>query len=352
MLKYADVLIIRLQDVKTLLTDYEHSIAKAKIAAFEKPPSGRVLTSRDEARCVVPVRDSFTTVQELRRRAVRLDSILNHSGFLLVDEPKTMGMPSREVLDKFKNGLRDALFLMDRLSDLETDSSLGRIDDGQRESQQTSTSPADTTTTTTTTNSPAHLTTDDAEILAYNARIALQFRQLARLRDLQMAALRAQPTRALAWLLTLTAGAARGYVRYCESLLRHDPAMATHRVLAFKELLLRKGLFFLWGFVRGTGSLGAFVRAAVWQVAEEVLFFEQDFVVGGESMPRGLHMTIVGELRARVVEERRAKEGRVVGEDEVEIREVFERVNGIVAAEIGWEGWKGYDAVAHPVIQD
>lgn len=358
------MLTFHLQDVRNLLIEYEHSIAKAKIAAFEKPPTGCVLTSRDETRCVVPVRNSFATVQELRRRAVRMDSILNHSGFLLVDEPKTMGLPSAEVLTRFKNGLREALFLTDRMSDMETGLLLERINAGENGRRKPQTSafidintpdidPSDAVTHL----SVAHLTNDDDEIHAYNERIAQQFRQLALLRNLQTAYLRAQPTRALAWLLTLTSGAARGYMRYSAALLRHDPGMATHRVLAFKELLLRKGLFFVWGFVRGTGSLGSSVRAAVWQVAEEVLFFEEDYEVGGETMPTGLHMAIMGELRVRLLEERRvaaAEEGEVLdlNEDDVENREVFEMVNGTVAKEIGWEGWRGYHAVDHPAAQE
>lgn len=354
----ADLLIIHQQDLRHLLTEYEHSIAKAKIAAFEQKPIGLVLTSQNEERRIVPVRNSFATVQELELRRVRMDSLLSNSGFLLIDEPKTMRMPSLDVLQKFKVGLKDALYITERLSDFVADSSPHQTNDNvdRRESQAAPDSSPNGNNTTVNDHSGAELglgpfASDDAEIFAYNAQLATQFRQMEALRGLQAVYLRALPSRDLAWVLTLAAGASKGYARYSYELLKNDPAMADARVMAFKEVLLRGGPFFLWAFMRGTGSLGSFVRRAIWQVAEEVLFFEENVEIGGQRVPDGLHMTIMGELRRRLVEARCAQagaEGLVFDDEGFGSSDVWKEVNAIVGREVGWSGWKGYAAVIHP----
>lgn len=301
-----------------------------------------MLSSQDEARHIIPIRNSYHTVQELELRETRVDSLINNSGFLLIDEPDTMGMPSLESLQRFKAGLKDALYITERLSDLGASlpSHQMRDDDSIEPKPLLAVD-----------SGPASSPSDEAGILAHTAQLAAQFRQMEALRDLQAAHLRALPSRDLAWAVTLAAGASKGYARYSSELLKNDPAMADARVMAFKEVLLRGGPFVLWAFTRGGGSLGGFVRRAVWQVAEEVLFFEGGVEVGGQRMPDGLHMTAMGELRRRLVERRRgeaAAEGVAFDEDEVDSRDVWGEINGVVGAEVGWSGWRGYAAVVHP----
>lgn len=307
-----------------------------------------MLASRNEERCAIPIQNSFSTVRELHRRMVRMDSILNSSGFLLIDEPKTLGMPSYEILERFKVGLRDALHVTDRLADFATEPSLYTVTNGEAAPQSPTADAGDGDLTT------PFASDDDAEVRAYNAQLAQQFRQMHHLRDLQIAHICALPTRDLAWLLTLGMGASRGYRRYSWELLKHDPGMGAARSMAFKEVLFRSGVFFLWGFMRGTGSLASFIRAMIWQVAEEVMFFEEGVEIEGQRMPDGLHMTVLGELGRRVVEARKreaAEKGSVFNEQAFTAtsQPLWQEVNHIVGREIGWTDWKGYEAIQHPV---
>lgn len=317
-----------------------------------------MLASRNEERYVIPIRNSFSTVRELHRRGARMDSILNSSGFLLVDEPKTLGMPSREVLERFKVGLRDALYMTDRLADFATEPSLYASLTQSEESEPRRSPPhADAGGGDNYDDDSMPFASDDAEVSAYNAQLAQHLRQMHHLRDLQIAHIRSLPTRDLAWLLTLGMGASRGYRRYSWELLKHDPGMGAARSMAFKEVLFRSGVFFLWGFMRGTGSLAGFIRAMIWQVAEEVIFFEEGVEIEGERMPDGLHMTALGELGRRVVEARKreaAEEGSVFDEEAFTTtsQPLWEEVNHIVGREIGWTDWRGYEAVQHPVDED
>lgn len=326
-----------------MLTQYEGSIAKTKIAAFEQPPIGRVLTTKNEERRIVPVRDSFATVQELELRRFRMHSLLKNSGFLLINEPKTMGMPSQEVLQKFRAGLKIALLATERFSEFAADPSL-------HESQAASaSSPGSDNTTIVNDLNLGPFVTDNTDVSVHIAQLGAQFRQLAALRRLQAAYLRKLPSRDLAWVLTLAQGAAKGYARYCRELLKKEPGVAHARIMAFAELVLRSGASIIWAFVRGSSSMGSSVRRAVWQVADEVLSFEDNFEIDGQKIPDGLHMTIVEELRQRLVGLRRARaaaEGQEFDQESVDARAVWAETHAFVGREIGWKDWNGYDAVA------
>lgn len=279
-------------------------------------------------------------MQELERRKFRIDSLLNRCGFLLTGDPKMLGMTS-ECLDKFKAGLRDAIYLADQLADLATEYPI-------RKYIKQSPSPAGSTTDLLTDSS---INTIDSLTQRRRFQIAL--------RRAQFAHLRSRTSRDLAWLLTLAAGGSKGFARYSARLLENDPAMADARIMAFKEVLLRHGgSMVLWGFMRDSKLLGNFVRQAVGQCAEEVMFFEEnapplaEMEEGDEDegMLGGLHMCIMAELNQRMVEEKRAQaSGKGESFDgEVYSREVWQAIDALVGKEIGCETWRGYAAVRYP----
>lgn len=353
------------QDIHDLITEYEHSIAGAKIDASPLPPPGRVLSSEDEQRCTIPVRNSFATVCELDRREHRCDSLLNRGSFLLTSEPDILGM-TEESLEKFKAGLQYAFRLADSLADLAT---YFTVLGGPQ--PPTSLAPNGlapfplTDNTVLPTSSPSRSRpSNDAVRQQYLAATALRHAQIHYLRQL--------PSRGLAWLVTLAMGASKGYARYSAKLLQTDPALADARVMAFKEVLLRHGgSLLVWGFMRGTGTLAQFVKTAVAQCAEEVLFFEvngqaaaglwqhqhdgaADDLGNGvvDAEPAGLHMTIMQELNRRIqrIKKFEAEEkGEVWDGEEVGPLEVWEEVNKLVAQEVGCGGWRGYHAIKYPV---
>ncbi|CAN8099227.1 unnamed protein product [Discula destructiva] len=337
------------KDIRSLVTDYEHSISQAKIAASKQPLQGLVLSSEDEQRCTILVRNSFATLRELERRSQRCDSLLNRGAFLLTSEPEILGM-TQESLEKFKAGLQHAFWLADQLADLATCFTITET-------------PPSSPNTNAALNNTLSLDTDYRQ---QRATTALRHAQIAHLRKL--------PSRALAWLVTLAAGASKGYARYSTRLLVVDPAMADARVMAFKEVLLRHGgSLVVWGFMRGTGTLAQFVKQAVAQCAEEVLFFEEsgqqviptfgdeDDEADGEEdvpysdgvmrVPAGLHMSIIQELNRRIALSKRneaEEKGEMWFDDEVETSEVWEEVNKLVAQEVACPGWRGYGAVKYP----
>lgn len=345
-----------IQAAHGLVTRYERSIAKAKLAACDNPPAGRLLRSQNEEREVISARESFATVREVNRRQKRIESLVNPGGFMLIDDPKTMGVPSSDSLEKFRAGLQRALEVTDRIADWATDPSLDALSQEDENPQQQIVPPISLLDR----DNPVHNTQDnaqagffaqyDADLRAFNARYPQRMKQLTALRNLQIEYLRSLPSRDLAWLITLTQGASRGYARWSAELLENDPSMAHARIMAFKEVLLRTGSLLLHGFIRGQGSLLSHVKMSIWEAAKEVMFFEE----GGTGLPDGLHMTVMEELRIRLVAEHREtaeKEGLLFDEEDVQPGDVGDHLNGIIAKEVGWSEWKGYPAAKHPFFE-
>lgn len=292
------------------------------------------------------MRESFATIREVQLRQRRIDSLVDPGGFLLVDEPKSMGFPSSASLDKFRAGLKYAIQLTDRLADFAADPSLNNVifpvdDSTPTEQEESPILPVDDDNT-----EMDLFTRFNADVQMMKARYPQRMQQLTAMRKIQTDFLQKLPSRDLAWLITLAAGASRGYARWCAQLLESDPSMAHSRVMAFKEVLLRAGSYMLHGFTRGRGTLLAFVKASIWEVAKEVVFFEE----GGEGLPCGLHMTIMEELRTRLVAERQeaaAKQGQFFDEDEIQPGDVGLYLNAMIAKEVGWSKWNGYAAAKH-----
>lgn len=263
-------------------------------------------------------------------------------------------MPS-ESLEKFKAGLRDAIYLADELADLATRHPIPKH-----------------------TRQIPHLfhtamgltATDSYDTTSFGTIRQRRGAQVA-LRRAQVAHIRSRASRDLAWLVTLAAGGSKGFARYSARLLESDPAMADARIMAFKEVLLRHGgSMVLWSFLRGSKTLGTFVRQAVGECAVEVLFFEENLHLPtqtteqdldedegegededeGEEMPGGLHMCIMEELNQRIVKEKtaRASQKGEFFDGIVNTWEVWQAVDALVGKEVGCETWKGYGAIRYP----
>lgn len=337
------------KDIHSLITSFEHSICQAKIAASYQPPQDLVLSSEDEQRCTILERNTFATVQELERREWRINSLLDRCGFLLTSDPKILGMTS-ECLEKFKTGLRDAIYLADEVADLATQH---HIPNNTKQTQSLVGSSIGLMMT------ESHNTTTFGSL---RQRRCIQ----AALRRAQIAYLRSRTSRDLAWLVTLAAGGSKGFARYSARLLESDPAMADARIMAFKEVILRHGgSMVLWGFLRDSKTLGTFVRQAVGQCAVEVLFFEENLHLPtqtdddldqnqdkdkDEEMPGGLHMCIMEELNHRIVEEKtaRASENGELFDGIVHTWEVWGAIDALVGKDVGCDTWRGYGAIRYP----
>lgn len=254
-----------------------------------------------------------------------------------------------ESLKKFKAGLRDAIYLADELADLAT---LHSIPKHTRQMPHLFHSAIGLT------------TTDSYDTTSFGTLKQRRCAQLA-LRRAQGAHIRSRTSRDLAWLVTLAAGGSKGFARYSARLLESDPAMADARIMAFKEVLLRYGgSMVLWSFLRGSKTLGTFVRQAVGECAVEVLFFEENLHLptqtaaegsdedqdAGEDMPGGLHMCIMEELNQRIVKEKtaRASQKGEFFDGIVNTWEVWQAVDALVGKEVGYEIWKGYGAIRYP----
>lgn len=287
-------------------------------------------------------------------------SILNNSGFLFTDAPKVLSMDTNS-LEKLKAGLKHAMYTADRIADLEADPGLIN-----KHSVNTKTNDVVTTGSQQLQtdeekvepqhqgdadwgNSPFDAADNDPEHGFIDPQFEHQIYAQVAVRELQYELLCSLSTRDLAWLLTLADGASKGYSRYnAKQLQAGDPGMMLNKVMAFKEVLLRQGSFFLWGFVRGNGDMSSFVRTCISQCAEEIMFYESG-VLG--DMPKGLHMTIMKELTQRMVQVEMAKEPeeRVkVDPEEFGPLEVWGEINKIVGEEIGCKGWEGYQNIDYP----
>lgn len=304
-------------------------------------------------RCLVMERNSFATIQELQRRERRISSLLSRGGFWLTSAHSPLQL-SRPALEKFKEGLTDALRLTDRLADadgckaiVEQSSQMAcqclsktsfvlswRMEHGV--SGGTS-SPV-----------PQNHAVRNGLFLAYNK---------------QKAIIETLPTRDLAWLLTLADGAAKGFERYTKRKYK-DPDARALANLAFQEMMLRDGSSALWAFVRGDKSEANYVHTRLAQCGSEIVWWEAGgnsarTPSGGRLMPDGLHMTIMQELRRRFLEEAiREWESREQTDDSNDsdsfdcdqfgAGETWTRVNEMIQKEIGAKEWRGYSGLQWP----
>ncbi|ROW10938.1 hypothetical protein VMCG_01264 [Cytospora schulzeri] len=324
------------KDIHTLISNYERSISAAKLENFLIPPQSHLLTSRDEKRYVIPKRNSFVTVRELELREMRMNSILDHGGFLLTPCPEFLGLTSAS-LDKFKAGLKRAMYMADRLADVAADPEITRAREDVKARLESL-------------RIDATGSMSDEDIAARRDADYEVYVELAKaLRTKQAAIIRDLSTIDLAFLLTLGEGAMIGWQRYMAKYATSDPNFY-NKMDAFGELVFREGCFAVWAFVRGTGSMLAFVNTAVTVVAEQIWRYE----LGFDQSDAGLTMAVHKELKQRLQDAKEEDDDDDPCFDEVDPDNplaVKEWAHKLVGGQIGCDEWKGYYAIEYPGSQ-
>ncbi|KAG8169566.1 hypothetical protein KVR01_000311 [Diaporthe batatas] len=331
--------------IKELISGKERSIVIAKLKMFLMPPLGEVLSSEDERRCRIVGKYSFATIQELDLRERRMVSILENSGFLLTDDGKKLGLPGCSLV-KFKAGLKRALYMADRFSDLETQPEVLHVQDqlirrlcSLQSGSGSIGSVIDEI--------------DLDKIEAFGEEAQAQHSAITVHRNLQFEMIRGLETIDIAWLLTLGEGAMKGCTRYYERMFESDPAGTHYKVVAFKEELLRKGSFMLWAFVRGGGPLAAFAKTSMRQTGEEIMGFEI-----GHHHNCGLSSMLHQEMRRRVLVELQRRDPLLIDEeddedgwDELPPSRVMEEAHRMIGKQIGCQSWCGYSSIVYPPVE-
>lgn len=334
------------------------------IARHPMPPpaDGLALTLRRAKRFLISERNSFETVQELQRRERRVSSLLNHGGFLLTGANSPLGLP-RPAMEKLKEGLTHAIRLTDRLADVDGSREIVEqlceracppVEAGLRVSWRTYH------------DKEHHWRFPEPQDVVLRA-------QLLKAYDKQKAIIQGLSTSELAWLLTLSDGAAMGFQRYTVRKYKNAGARAVVN-LAFEETVLRYGSSVLWAFVRGDKSESRFWRKCLANCICEIRWWEHGGMdarteTGGKLVPDGLHMTIMRELSSRFIKEimesmsqEKAEKTKKEEEDEDEdddaadgfdpadftAADTWTRVNRIIREEVGSELWLGYVSAEWP----
>lgn len=201
------------QHMNALISDNERSIAIAKLKTFLLPPLGEVLSSEDERRCRIAGKDSFATIQEMDLRERRMSSILDNSGFLLTDDTKSLGMTD-DSLAKFKAGLKRALYITDRLADLETRPEVQQVQNNFTRRLSSLQVGGDSVGGAVNENDLDKIEAfDDEVMLQHDAEFEAQHSAVMVHRNLQFDMIHELATLDLAWLLTLGEGAIKGCTR-------------------------------------------------------------------------------------------------------------------------------------------
>ncbi|KAJ0115983.1 hypothetical protein J7T55_004153 [Diaporthe amygdali] len=331
--------------VNALISQNERSIAIAKLKTFLLPPLGEILSSEDERRCRVTGKHSFATIQELDLRERRMGSILDNSGFLLTDNAKTLGMTD-DSLRKFKAGLKRALYITDRLADLETRPEVQRVQHRITRRLSLLQVGGDGVTGDVDEDATDKIDAfDQGVMLQHDAEAEAQHSAIMVHRSLQFDTIHELATLDLAWLLTLGEGAIKGCTRYFEKMFESDPTGTQYKVVAFKEELLRKGSFILWAFVRGVGSMDAFARNSIKQTGEEIMGFEI-----GQHHNCGLSLILHQEMRQRVYDQLQRNDPLSVDEDQEALSpaKVMAEAHHMIGTEIGCKSWHGYSNIVYP----
>jgi hypothetical protein len=315
-----------IQDIHSLISDYQHSISAGKLKLFPMPPPGRLVTSTDKQRWVIAEKNSLATVQEFEMRERRITSLLDRSGFLLTDRPETLGFTS-ESLDKFRAGLNRAMHMADRLCDVAADPEVAHT----RASFLIQLTPLRLHHN----SSPS----DEAAAALRNAEREGLIRYTQALRAKQIKILRDLSTIDLAFLLHLSEGAMLGWRRYMAKYVNSDVRF-WNKVKAFGELVIREGSFMLWAFVRGTGNIRAFANMAVRVVAEQVW----QYTAGVEMTDGGLAVALHDELKQRLHAVMWAADPCFNASELEGPMTVQLWAYGLVAVEIGCKDWNGYNS--------
>ncbi|KAK7745056.1 hypothetical protein SLS53_003291 [Cytospora paraplurivora] len=318
-----------------LISSHQRSISIAKLHNFPTLHQTHILTSNNEKRVPVPDKQSLAAIKELELRELRMTSLLDRGGFLLTNDTETLGLSSAS-LEKFKDGLRRAMYLADRLADTIAEPEITHTRDVL--SDRLASLQLD--------HNAGPISDEDLAALRdaeYQAHVELT----KALRGKQRGIIHDLTDLDLALLLTLCEAAVTGWQRYMARNASVDVRFYS-KMEAFGELVLREGASFtIWAFVRGTGSLLAHINRAIGSVAEEMWWRGVGFIQDGDE---GLCSAVLEELRERFLELRSTDESDLEDDDEAEQLDADELMlvkqwaHELVAEAIGCDAWKGYCA--------
>ncbi|PSS03673.1 hypothetical protein BD289DRAFT_449435 [Coniella lustricola] len=345
----------------------QHGFSRSNYFSSKKHNPG------DQDRAMVPV-PSFHLLTEIDTRLSRIDSLVQ-GPFLSTDSHSALRLTTRAMLDKFRAGLTAALLAADELSDLGLHVST--------EAKRRDAAPTFRAWLVT-----QHLhgngghyrpISDMAMVPAHRDFVGLyddSYYQTLELRDRQRSCIRKYSTRLLCWLLTLAEACARGARR--EQLASKDEDDPFCREMASKECVLRFGTCFLYnrpgasnhvvgsrrdgGGGGGGGSMWATDLALKWysDCKTEFTLFEgtggtvhslgsrpgED--AGPIALPAGLHMSIMGELAERFLEDKRQTcdaDTALYYEETWSSLHTRDNVHAMVGREVGYPLWRGYDGL-------
>lgn len=354
-----------------LIKSYERSVTKhtAAVRGFNR---SLFFCTRKQRRTSFTTYEThkpytFPILTEIEVRLARIQSVLS-SDFLRTHRPAALGLETPAMLDKFRAGLTTALLAADELADYGAwvpqeliDRDMGDTFDAWHVAEDAAANDGEWQYVGNLNLSPAHKKFSIHYDTSYFRTVELRQRQCQRIRHF--------PTRTLSWMITLAAGCGRGCVeeRHGNSLEVEPNGLIFYEEdddflveMAAKEAVLRYGSKYLW-MCHGAGRGDKYFHWAPGWFAEckqDVDLY--DFTGGvvydlgvapGEKaqdivLPPGVHMSIMGELTDRIIAHRHRladMNKTVFDETSWSARDTMNAVHKLVATEIGFSQWKGYN---------
>lgn len=314
---------------------------------------------------------TFPILSEIELRLARMQSVLR-SDFLRTHRPAALGLTSPAMLDKFRAGLTSALLAADELADF-----------GASVSEEAKAKDAGLTFEAWVTEDDMITTGEDARYLDEMPDLLPEHRkfidyydncyyQTLELRQRQRQRISHFSTRLLCWMVTLAAGCGQGTIEERQgNSLEVDPSELDMNEdddefvieLATKEAVLRHGTKFLWM----RHGAGRWDQDFAWGASSWFVECKHDFelfdetggvifdmgaapglMAGDVELPHGLHMSIMGELRDRIIAHRHHLaeiERTFFDETSWTVAHTMNVVHKLVGTEIGFPQWRGYEGL-------
>lgn len=249
------------QAIYSLIDEYKHSICKAKKAALPVPSTGDTICHK-HFKWIDG--NTWHAVAELLRRDKRHDTLLR-GNFFTSPRIDAHGFKSTDDrANRFMEAVKIGMGHADRLFDMEVDVHPPLALGEQIRSM----------------GNPSPLSA---------GMKAVRMAQLQYIQNL--------PTLDLICLREYAETAGDSYARYKGDTWQSDPEWPERRT-AWQEAILRMGSFAVWAYVRGNGAEGMLVGEKAGNVMDELRSWQMGDARG---MLPGLHMTMVSELRGRLI---------------------------------------------------
>ncbi|KAI1268932.1 hypothetical protein F5Y18DRAFT_171982 [Xylariaceae sp. FL1019] len=262
-----------------LFRSYETSICKARIAMLPSPtPAANILTSATVERRRLCGQNTFQRVEELERRAERIDRLFEEAPkYFRIEAPGWLPPLSGEQHARFTSALKRALWQCDMIADVAA-------------------------------NEPCKLLPPESytDILSgvYSKR-PLTFGRQARdpfanvgARPRQIEYIRSLPLEDIVGITLLVNMLGFDFARAGEPSAASDPALF-ERITVFQECVLRHGTWFTWGHVMGEGELHEMAK----QMSRAGMHELTEWELGFPGVLQGLKMTLTAHFKELVAEE-------------------------------------------------